>query len=282
MSGGRAIRRWIEAALVETNLLVALAVVALHRFVVLHLGLDVPVATDLVIGGSTLALYSVDRLFDRAVEGERSATRSPLRGGVTAAIGVVVAIVGLVAAPPAVRALVVVGALVSTTYGLPVRRREGVRRWVRLKDLPGVKSWMVAAAVSVAVVSVPVVWSAAPVDARVVVTTAMLFALTAANAHLFDLRDVAWDRRLEVPTVPVRWGVGTARALIVALLLAAMASAAVDAATVAGPTGLGVVVAALAVVPLAWRGSPATPALAWPLVVDGALVLPWLVASLVG
>lgn len=282
MSGGRAIRRWIEAALVETNLLVALAVVALHRFVVLHLGLDVPVATDLVIGGSTLALYSVDRLFDRAVEGERSATRSPLRGGVMAATGVVVAIVGLVAAPPAVRALVVVGALVSTTYGLPVRRREGVRRWVRLKDLPGVKSWMVAAAVSVAVVSVPVVWSAAPVDARVVVTTAMLFALTAANAHLFDLRDVAWDRRLEVPTVPVRWGVGTARALIVALLLAAMASAAVDAATVAGPTGLGVVVAALAVVPLAWRGSPATPALAWPLVVDGALVLPWLVASLVG
>jgi len=282
LSGGRAIRRWIEAALVETNLLVALAVVALHRFVVLHLGLDVPVATDLVIGGSTLALYSVDRLFDRAVEGERSATRSPLRGGVMAATGVVVAIVGLVAAPPAVRALVVVGALVSTTYGLPVRRREGVRRWVRLKDLPGVKSWMVAAAVSVAVVSVPVVWSAAPVDARVVVTTAMLFALTAANAHLFDLRDVAWDRRLEVPTVPVRWGVGTARALIVALLLAAMASAAVDAATVAGPTGLGVVVAALAVVPLAWRGSPATPALAWPLVVDGALVLPWLVASLVG
>ena len=189
---------------------------------------------------------------------------------------------GLSAAPVVARWLVGIGALVSTTYGLPLRRRDGLRGWVRLKDFPGVKSWMVAASVSVAVVSVPTVWSGTPFDARAGVTAAMLFALAAANAHLFDVRDVDWDRRLDVPTIPVVHGVERARRLILGLLVFASVLAGIDALVVAGPPGFGVVASAAMIAPLAWRGGPDSPRLVWPLVADGALVVPWLVALVAG
>ena len=179
--------RRVTRLLLRSNLVVAGGVVALTAYCAGAMGVAAGIALA-VTGAGTLLIYNLDHLRDdrrRLADGGRPRLA---RGGrlalLTLATGGLVA--GLALAPPAV----FVASLPSGAAGLLYGAAFG---GLRLKDVPGAKAWLVAAAVSWAVVTLPL--SAAGQDLATAPwdLAAFVLALTALNAHAFDLRDVAVD-----------------------------------------------------------------------------------------
>jgi len=140
----------------------------------------------------------------------------------------------------------------------------------RLKDIPGAKAWIVAGAVTQACLFVPL--GSLALSGQGAAVGASLLALTALNAHCFDLRDVHLDEEAGTPSWVSRRGGGRShRLLAVGAALAASVFAGAAAwgwVPMAAPISL-----ALAGLSLLWVRPGASPE-RFGLFVDGWLWLP--------
>ena len=182
----------------DTHLWVAAAAASLTLFAAVAVGATGELPSMGVVFSATLLIYAVDDAFDGRMGAQPA--RWPL-----VALGVISLSAQLLLAPAAVVLAVTIGALPALLYGASIRGR-------RLRQLPGVKPFFVAASVAVAVVAVPALWSWSatqqqPAVPRVLATTAVLFLLVLSNVCLFDLRDRVADARSGLRTIPVRLGV---------------------------------------------------------------------------
>lgn len=217
----------------------------------------------LVTGAGTLLVYNLDHLRDdrrqiRAGRGPRlaPALRWILLGA--AALGLLAgfALAGL---PVLVAALP--SGIVGLLYGAPIGGR-------RLKDLPGSKAWLVATAVTWAVIALPL--AGEELGRAGPELWLFVLALTTLNAHAFDLRDVGVDRDNAAWTWAAWLGPERARRRLVAAAgIATLAAAgwAVQAGDWERPVTLGAITAGL-------LGSQRWSREAYGVWFDGLLLLP--------
>ena len=196
--------------ILRSNLFVALGVVSLTAYAGWFAGYN-PTLELLVVGTGTLLVYNLDHLRDDLRRTRTGAGRPRLNISLRWIL-VVLSAAGLAASfaqtPPVVFWTAVPSGALGLLYGAPIGGR-------RLKDIPGAKAWIVSIAVSWAVVAIPLamrdgVWVLRP-D-----LFAFVVALTALNAHAFDLRDVEIDRASGAWTWASRLGPEAARARLIA------------------------------------------------------------------
>lgn len=183
---------------------------------------------------------------------------------------------------------------VGLLYGLPVfpLRSGGAWTWLRLKDIPGVKSWLVGAAVTLGVTGLPAAWNGLALDRTLWFTAVFVFAYTATNAHMFDVRDVVKDRETGVATLPVTISVRGTKMALVALNLVmilmmlygwteAEALPVAEFAIVQPSSLVHPELAACAAITVLYvlLLSPKTPRQTYAIAVDGCLFVPWLLAA---
>ena len=251
--------RVVERGLVDTHLWVSAAAAGLTLFAAAALGLSTGVAAAGMVFSATLLIYAVDDFFDGRMRAQ------PMRW-YTMAVGFLSLGVQLLSAPTVTVMVVALGAVPALLYGAPVRGR-------RLRELPAIKPFFVAASLTVAAIAVPVLWAwpaqQMPAASRIAMMAAFLFGLVLCNLCFFDLRDRVDDARAGVRTVPIVLGVAGTRRLCLTLCLGVAL-----AATVAG-AGLRVPLIAAAVVTAAYaRLLPARSGrLEYALAVDGVPVL---------
>ena len=111
--------------------------------------------------------------------------------------------------------LLVVMVLISLAYALPVYNKGG--EWIRLRDIPGVKIFLISIVWSIVTEGFPALISGNSIQLLPVLERFLfIFALTIP----FDIRDLRFDNH-ELLTIPQYFGIRTARTIgVVALLLA--------------------------------------------------------------
>ena len=111
--------------------------------------------------------------------------------------------------------LLVVMVLISLAYALPVYNKGG--EWIRLRDIPGVKIFLISIVWSIVTEGFPALISGNSIQLLPVLERFLfIFALTIP----FDIRDLRFDNH-ELLTIPQYFGIRTARIIgVVALLLA--------------------------------------------------------------
>ena len=253
--------------LVDHHVWVATAAGGLALYTCRVLGFETTPQPPLLIAAATLLIYQVDDLVDRRAMPSlaRGRTRVVFAVCAAAALGLLLA-----AAPLTVRGLVLLGGLPCLCYGVGWSRG-------RFRDLPGVKPFFVTAALTAAVVAIPVLWQpAAPVSlTTVAVYVGCLFPLLLCNVTFFDVRDLVVDRRCGVRTLPVRLGLSAARDLCATLsLVVALVAAAAFVCDLLPPAPAGeLLAAAILTLFLAWRLPRQSSHLRYAFLVDGIPVL---------
>ena len=289
-------RRWLRLGL-ELRFWVAGCVGGLALFSTRALGLAPSPTVLALISCATLALYNLDGSLDAPLRVQSPGRRRAhlvLTGVATLATAVL-----LVRLPVPAALFTAAGFAVAAVYAVPLsaaRLRGGAP-----KTWPGVKAPFVGAAVSAAVVFVPLLASAgagipgsggAPTQASgaavsavslvgaLWLTLALALACTA-NALLFDLPDLDEDRRAGVLTLARAAGPTAAKRAAggLALLCAALGALAPFSAEPA--SRLGLVGLGLALGLASHRVHPETSRAAVAFWVDGTLLLPALVQGLV-
>ncbi len=217
---------------VHGHLITALGTAALVYFVSCRLGIAAQHLAAGVVFAATVLIYNLDHFFDErgrsfqlqaarrlkrgnTVRKEAFSSRTDRclpRGWVPALIAASAAVLAyfLWKAPQSTRYLVLVGALLSSLYGMPCL--PGSRR---LKDLPGLKIAMVPLAVTLAVFLVPISTHGGgvrmpPLDLLTV------FLLAFSSATICDMHDANEDRTEGVLTLPVALGKTLTRVLLAA------------------------------------------------------------------
>lgn len=111
--------------------------------------------------------------------------------------------------------LLVVMVLISLAYALPVYNKGG--KWIRLRDIPGVKIFLISIVWSIVTEGFPALVSGNSIKLLPVLERFLfIFALTIP----FDIRDLRFDNH-ELLTIPQYFGIRIARSIgVVALLLA--------------------------------------------------------------
>jgi len=262
---------------VYPNFWVAAAIASLAYYVQakLELGFDWrPIA---MVFAAALIPYNLDRVVDarvQAIPGRAQAYFQNNAGVLLLLAGAASAFAVLFAtASPPVRQLCAVG-IVPLLYGLPLfpwQRRSGWR-WYRLKDIPGIKAWIVCTVLTYAAVALPLGYAGAAFDERAAFVTVFLFAFIGSNSHSFDIRDIASDRAKGVLTLPVLLGNRGTRIVLTLLNLTMLLAIAWG-----WQQGIAVAIAPLATVPTlvyVWTLTPNTPRSVYDVAIDGLLFLP--------
>ena len=190
----------------RTNLFVTVGVVALTWYSARIAGLE-PGIELLVAAAGTLLVYNVDHLRDDRRRIRDGAGRPRLALGMRWGLVVVAAAAlatGFALAPAEVLFASLPSGALGLLYGAALAGR-------RLKDLPGSKAWIVALAVTWATASLPLAANGMSVTAIRPDLFMFLLALTALNAHAFDLRDEEIDRASGAWTWAVKLGPDRAR-----------------------------------------------------------------------
>ncbi|MGK7909042.1 MAG: UbiA family prenyltransferase [Synechococcus sp.] len=190
----------------------AAGVASLAYFVQEALGLPPDWRAVALIFAAALLPYNLDRLLDSYVQPipDPNVQSYFRNSGILLLLLVASLAIGalLLGAPSQVLA-VSCGGIAPLIYGLPLlplgRRKS--RRWYRLKDIPGAKSWIVAGIITYAVLAVPLAYANAAPDQLAVLTALFLLISTGTNSHLFDVRDINSDREKGVLTLPLLVGV---------------------------------------------------------------------------
>lgn len=222
--------------LIFSNIFVSCCAASLVLATWAELGLEVSIVDPMVglVFFATLLVYNLDRVIGTSPEdadgdSERHGWIERRRRallGLVAFSGSGTLLMGLLLEWKIFAALIPLG-LLSITYSLPILpgREQG---WRRLKDVPGLKIFLIALVWGVATVTLPawhrevLPWSAEPLwlmGERAL----FIFIITLP----FDVRDLERDARAGVRTLPHLLGVERTRALAIAMLCFFMASATV-------------------------------------------------------
>ncbi len=271
---GRAAFGWA----VRRKLWVSAGVASLGLVTGTLLGIPLNPSAIALLYFSALAIYSIDDVFDASLDVPRRAV--PVRSIAYTVVGLLVVCVALHAAPPSTRVLVTVGGLVCLGYGAPLP----LARLRRLKEIPGIKGWWIAGAVTTATIGVPLSYQPWPVGlpGECAGLAGVLFVVTYTNVQLFDIRDLRRDARSGVPTLPCLIGVERTKWLLFGVL--ALTASALATLSLAGLVswhpvywvGIGLSVVSVA------RLGPATPRLIFDLWADGALIVLGLLSVVLG
>ncbi len=226
----RAYQRFLEV-FVFSSVWIAAGLASLTIFSAHVLGIDLfelnllPTAVVLFSG---MLIYNLDHAVDTKVEGipdefaaqyfRRKTVMIPLLLGSTLAM-----IASMWTAPK--EAIWAFGCYVGIglLYGLPLVP-WGPRK-LRLKDIPGIKAWLTAFAMTTGGLALPVAWwvgagHANPAgSATIVLLGAFLFVFCSSNTHAFDVRDMENDRKVGVRSLPVQAGLKRTKAALVLLNL---------------------------------------------------------------
>jgi 4-hydroxybenzoate polyprenyltransferase len=187
--------------------------------------LGVPPRLDAVAGlvfCCTLVIYNLDRLVEprpgdtaheQWVERHRRALWA-ITGAASLGALAFTAVLG-----PRVFISLIIAGIIAVGYCLPVVRFGG--RWRRLKELPGMKLFLIALVWTYATAGLPMLHARVALDAPacIVLLTRLLF--IAAVALPFDLPDAQRDRQSGIATLPILFGVDKTKRLAVGLALGA-------------------------------------------------------------
>lgn len=198
---------------IETNIILSLAAVMLSACTALQLGAepDYPVFLALIFFGTFLAynihqLYGLIRKRHKILTGY---TKWVHEHKIFFLLLVLLALTGLTGCwlfvKAEVQGMLVLIAVISVLYALPFIRIDGQRK--SLRELPGVKIFLIVTVWSAATVVAPSIQLnisvfTIPVMLVLVERIVFLFAL----AMLFDVRDVETDKRTNLATIPVLYG----------------------------------------------------------------------------
>lgn len=220
----------------ELRLWVATAVTSLSLYSARVLGLprDSSTTTALaIVFFATLALYNLDGSLDSPPPTSDCPTARDRRPFHWALTGLSALALAILFTQLSLRAglLICVGALLCSLYAVPwtlkAKQEAHSHRAPRLKAIPFLKAPFVGCAVGTAVVWVPIwISNQSPQLPLTLALQGALSVLCTANALLFDIADASEDRRAEVPTLPVRWGVKKTRWVTRALALSGLICAA--------------------------------------------------------
>lgn len=221
----------IFEALVRSSVWVSAAIAA-TLFLSGHLlGVDVPPVLYVLAFASAMFVMNFDHVVDARFEAPpaSAAERRTVRIMGLLAIGAAAVMLYAIARIPASAPVVFSYVAVGVAYGLPifplVWRRPVV--WRRLKDIRGIKAWLVTASIVFATIALPLAGSGQPASPRTVtLAAAALYLLIVSNAHMFDVRDVVYDRQVGNTTLPTLIGAARTRAWLIAANVAALAAAA--------------------------------------------------------
>ena len=223
--------------LIFSNLFVSCCAASLVLATWAELGLDVSLLDPMVglVFFATLLVYNLDRVTgtspeDASLDSERHgwiARRRALLFGLVGCSALGTLAMGVLLDWKIFAALVPLGVL-SLTYSLPILPGGKEQGWRRLKDVPGLKIFLIALVWGVATVTLPAwhrgvsPWMLEP--AWLMIERALfIFIITLP----FDVRDMERDKSAGVQTLPLLFGVERTRSLALALLCFFMASAAV-------------------------------------------------------
>lgn len=194
------------------SLWVAAAIASLVYFVQVTLDLGVVWQPIALVFFAALLSYNLDRIADSYIQvipdpNTQSFFRQPFILFIL--LGAAVGTGGLIYLSPSAVQWVSVAGLLPLMYGIPLFPAWHDRqvRWYRIKDIPGVKAWIVCSVLTYAVVAVPLAYSGQLVDPSVVLTALFLLIFVGSNSHMFDVRDLASDRQRGVRTMPLLLGV---------------------------------------------------------------------------
>lgn len=218
-------------AAVASNVWVSACAASLTWLPASQLGIPFDARAPWIVFASGMAIYNLDDLFEtRPIDAVAvGRTHLPRWLRIAFVVGGLVASASWVASGPLTLAVLVAsGGLVCACYGLPVvPSRNGMR--LRLKDVPTVKGWLVAGAIAVATLFVPLTLAgdvhldglaAEASGLRCLALFGFVFVICYTNVQLFDLRDIEDDRQRGVPTMPVVLGATAVRRALSLLNLA--------------------------------------------------------------
>lgn len=224
-----ALLRILRMALVDSAVWTALTLAALPMLASHMLAVPLDLRPSALIFTSGLFIYNLDHFADATGEEGSAATWTEGIGREVIGwlvVGSGLALAGLLAtAPPAVGRVFVGYGLVGVAYGLPVLPLVGPRgvRWLRLKDIPGMKAAIVAGSITLAAVGLPVAWFGVAPGAPVWAAAALIWVLVVSNAIMCDVGDLCADRISGVRTLPVLLGVERTRLVVCLLALSLLA-----------------------------------------------------------
>lgn len=238
-------------ALVFSSLWIAASVAALTAGCTALLGLEPDPGAALLLFCSTLFIYAFDHQLDARAPGAapspaRAVVLHPASVALTVAAGL--ATLALVArADLATRLVFGAYAGSGVLYGLPCIPQRGPSglRWLRLKDIPYTKGFVVSAAIAIGAVGIPAARASAAIAPLHLAGAGLLaFTLIVINTHLFDVPDLEEDRRCGVRTLASRLGLPGLRRLsgaaaLFGALVACLTWTAAPAASVGFVVGIG-------------------------------------------
>ncbi len=262
-----------------------MAALALFAQRVLGLGFDFRAAALIFV--SALFVYNLDHAIDSRVQQvpEAKAQRYFKHPALLVLLVVVAVLTGILAGTAPFQAKVVFAIYMSVglVYGLPLvpKALTGARRRYRLKDIPLMKAWLVALAVTFAVVGLPMAYAGASwsPDAWAFSIFVLVFGLS--NTHMSDVRDIRSDRRARVFTFPIALGQRRTRLALVALnlVLLSLWMAGWSRGLIAGEPAI--VVAVVITILYVMYLNVKTPPTVFRVVVDGCPYVPLVLALLI-
>lgn len=273
------------AIFIYSNILVAGGIASLVFFTQDTLPLPTDWRPTALVFAAALIPYNLDRIFDSYVQiipdqKAQSYFRHP-RIFLLLLMAVFATGILLYTAPLEVR-LVSCAGLVPLIYGIPLLPvlRDNQIKWYRLKDIPGIKAWIVCSTLTYAVVAVPLAYASAPFNLAALLLTLFLLVFIGSNSHIFDVRDVDSDRKKGVFTMPVIIGVTATRIIWTGFNLTLLLLFWRFTDVIPIPH-LGVVVpATLATLVYIWTFGTTTPRNVYSVLIDGLLFLPALLTMM--
>ena len=232
---------WIHSALarfyqgflevvVFSSIWVAAALASFTLFTAHVMQLPFDLRPFLLVFFSGLFIYILDHVNDTHVEGIPDAFAEHFFKRKAVLILMVAAAIatGLTVstAPPAAKWAFGFYTAVGLLYGVPVLplRTETGWRAFRLKEIPGVKAWLVALAMTVGGVLLPLGWTESRIlDGSGWFLFLFLFVYSASAAHVFDVRDMVTDAKSGVSTMPMQLGLRRTKYALYALNLVMLA-----------------------------------------------------------
>lgn len=226
--GSRLYRGFLEL-FIYSSIWTAGGIAALVVFSGRVLGLPPQPGPTLLVFFSALFVYNLDHVVDSKVQKipEEHAQRYFRSYRVLVGLVVVAVVTGLlVSRAPRPAQWVFAGyTCTGLLYGLPIfpGRRDGRRHWYRLKDIPFIKSWLVAAALTLGAVGLPVAWWGRSPDLATWHLALFVYVFTVSNTHMFDVRDIESDRDVRLRTLPITAGVRRTKRAVILLNLVMLA-----------------------------------------------------------